>query len=322
MLREDTPLVLLQSVRERFGNCFATMDQLRQEKLPLSDRCYLPTDLAIRVLGENTRMELSAAASAGTLLAACYGWENTGRHLYCYDPDFARLMASQADGMEDGASLPVGILENLGSDCIYVKAPDVVANHFDGFFAWVDVDMQAKEHSLQFLFCYEDIQDTFAIRLYLDRGELVSSCLPAPEELVQRAVSAWEWEKPCAAALLVHGSLAPASLLRQMLLRALQLVLYLVSAEPEIRQDDAAQELGDAVILTVGTATGTQLRHHPGNGKNRRAHFRQGHWHRYWTGPKKDPSKRQMVLKWVAPVLVGAADQESVVIVTVGESKR
>jgi len=37
-----------------------------------------------------------------------------------------------------------------------------------------------------------------------------------------------------------------------------------------------------------------------------RPHVRRAHWHSYWTGPRKEPAKQKLVLKWIHPVLVGA----------------
>lgn len=45
-----------------------------------------------------------------------------------------------------------------------------------------------------------------------------------------------------------------------------------------------------------------------------RPHLRRGHWHHYWTGPKICPESRNLVLRWVAPVAVGGADENSPVV--------
>jgi hypothetical protein len=41
-------------------------------------------------------------------------------------------------------------------------------------------------------------------------------------------------------------------------------------------------------------------------GRTVRAHLRRAHWHHFWTGPRD--AERTLVLHWVAPILVGAAD--------------
>ncbi len=39
-----------------------------------------------------------------------------------------------------------------------------------------------------------------------------------------------------------------------------------------------------------------------------RPHVRRAHWHSYWTGPRKEPEKQKLILKWIPPVLVGVED--------------
>jgi len=43
-----------------------------------------------------------------------------------------------------------------------------------------------------------------------------------------------------------------------------------------------------------------------------RPHIRRAHWHSYWTGPRKDPERRRLILKWLHPMVVGTARDEDV----------
>jgi hypothetical protein len=36
-----------------------------------------------------------------------------------------------------------------------------------------------------------------------------------------------------------------------------------------------------------------------------RAHIRRAHWHSFWTGPRREPKQRQLVVKWLPPIPVG-----------------
>lgn len=38
--------------------------------------------------------------------------------------------------------------------------------------------------------------------------------------------------------------------------------------------------------------------------KQRKAHVRCAHWHRYWVGPRDDPSARKLIVKWIPPIFV------------------
>ena len=31
-------------------------------------------------------------------------------------------------------------------------------------------------------------------------------------------------------------------------------------------------------------------------------HVRKAHWHRFWTGPRKDPTQRKLIIRWIPPV--------------------
>jgi hypothetical protein len=39
-------------------------------------------------------------------------------------------------------------------------------------------------------------------------------------------------------------------------------------------------------------------------------HVRRAHWHSYWTGPRKEPKKRELIVKWMPPVPVGFTLEE------------
>lgn len=45
-----------------------------------------------------------------------------------------------------------------------------------------------------------------------------------------------------------------------------------------------------------------------GTGRTVVPHLRKAHWHHYWIGPKSDPTQRELVVRWVNPVLVGGKD--------------
>lgn len=45
-------------------------------------------------------------------------------------------------------------------------------------------------------------------------------------------------------------------------------------------------------------------------GRGKAPHLRRAHYHHYWTGPRKDPKKRKVILKWLDPILVNAGLQD------------
>lgn len=39
-----------------------------------------------------------------------------------------------------------------------------------------------------------------------------------------------------------------------------------------------------------------------------RPHWRRGHWHHYWTGPRSQPTERKIILHWLPPIPVGISE--------------
>jgi len=114
------------------------------------------------------------------------------------------------------------------------------------------------------------------------------------------------------------------------ILRAIQLLLYLISdnaeiedAPPQVRvvRDSSSPKIrrliqdkaGEVKAKNVGVRIGSTIRRtmsHGGSGENtgtgsgKRPHMRRGHWHNYWTGPMD--GERRLVLKWTAPTMIHA----------------
>lgn len=112
--------------------------------------------------------------------------------------------------------------------------------------------------------------------------------------------------------------------------KALSLVLYVCSDEAEIRDRDAPdwepafprpkvtkgqERLFPADrnrLVDVGRELGAMLREggvksEPGasTGRTVRPHMRRGHWHGFWTGPRKEHRDQQrFILKWLPPLFV------------------
>lgn len=107
----------------------------------------------------------------------------------------------------------------------------------------------------------------------------------------------------------------------------LMLVLYLSAGNAEIRRDPAhffrrTKKVADipreVEPFLVGEETGLRLMtlrraaassgHGPMGGHHRSpvTHLRRAHWHTYYTGPRKGGTKRKRLLKWIAPIVVGA----------------
>lgn len=256
--------------------------------------------------------------------------------MYAFDEALAQSLVFQAEDLSDTDVLPAQILERLPFPCFYIQAASVVANGYDGFFVWLE--RGGEDVRLRFLFTSSDTQSFLPGSVSLRREVPLVDCFPGAEEMAQEVIErAYRGDE--LALRLIAGTLpsdAPAgTFLQKMVLRAVQLVLYIVSTDAEIsapgkKKEPSVEGSGgnlensstsfEAEIYEVGVVVGTALRREAGaarggggGGKTgaKRAHVRRGHWHHYWIGPKKSPERR-LVLKWVNPVGVGGTENAAV----------
>lgn len=315
MLYDSSPCVFLDRIRKHFSFCLADLEKLCQKtEVPI-----VSADRAVMELADSGGFELSSAVYYAPALAACCNWKTNGSKIYDFDPELAGSLLSQVQRLSDGGSLPVDALRQLPDGCFYVRASGLLADDIDGCFVWRETDPASQGSVLQVVFLTSDLKEFLPGALYTDRGEAVQNCLPDAGILMGRLVAAADLNMSFAQACLFHPTIAPAARLHTMLLGVLQMLLYLISEEAEIAagkgEEAPAPAVGDVTMYTVGHSIGERLR--SVSETSRRAYFRQGHWHRYWTGPKKDPSKRRLILKWVAPVLVNGSNMETAEVLSV-----
>jgi hypothetical protein len=117
---------------------------------------------------------------------------------------------------------------------------------------------------------------------------------------------------------------------REVVTSVLSLLVYLCVDEPDLATIDVpaaahtpAQTrrhvpVADHHVIAAGWRLGADLaaarRHHAGpdgtaGGAAVTPHLRRAHWHHYWTGPRSDPERRRLELRFLAPTLVGTANE-------------
>lgn len=118
---------------------------------------------------------------------------------------------------------------------------------------------------------------------------------------------------------------------------AISLLLYILSAEADIKQNkkniviyadnlkilppverkvntnEVGYRIGESIRVSLKKKNEEELRRY-GDGvvfvdtvrqrNSYRPHIRKGHWHHHWTGPRNDPDKQQLIIKWHAPTSV------------------
>lgn len=121
---------------------------------------------------------------------------------------------------------------------------------------------------------------------------------------------------------------------------AIQLIAYLSIEEPQLTDSDLTKgtyrapsacskvrnKWSEVRIQDVGVKYGSDFRktytsqptneyENTGKRKSPIPHFRCAHWHKFWVGE----GRKQLVLKWIAPVFVGNGDNKNVIIHKVKE---
>ena len=87
------------------------------------------------------------------------------------------------------------------------------------------------------------------------------------------------------------------------------------AAANEVRTWDIGARLGPALR---GVRVATDTRGGPERESNRsapRPHWRRGHWHHFWVGPRSQPEKRRLVLRWLPPIPVGIPGLDAPVVI-------
>lgn len=242
-------------------------------------------------------------------------WRYTKR-IYRFDPDLYReLVATPMKG-----EIPVDVVQRIPEWTLYIEMQD--EDEVQGFFVSLDVSpMNPSQSELRFVFLTKKGSYT-TIPVPLAKGTIEESL----QSLVQDAESFGAGKD-----FLTELSADFDVMCKPLVEKAVSLLLYICSDEPDIRDRDAPdwgpnfprakfvrgkEKLfaADRVrTVEVGSEIGAQLREADSDtsdpsaptGRTVRSHLRRGHWHGFWTGPRKVNTDRQkFILKWLPPIFV------------------
>lgn len=283
------PVFLTTYFSKRFPGCYAQIDALRTKKVWPSI-----SDVAA-ILAEQYGLEISAAAHYAPEILACAVW-NVHKRVYAFDDSLAQSLTAASESSLK--NLPIAALEHLPLPCVYIQAPDRLAEGIDGFFAWI------SDSVLYMVFLFSNSRDCILGSLQIDSGKPFRECLQEDDSLLYTDIVA-AMHGDVAAARLFSGKIDVRmpfpNVIHNLVLRGVQLLLYLGAIGSEIEQRTDS-------VCVVGKNIGSKLRQ---SGETvRHSHVRQGHWHNYWIGPKN--GERKLVPKWVEPVIVGSDRELSV----------
>ncbi|MFQ8638717.1 MAG: AcrVA2 family anti-CRISPR protein [Acutalibacteraceae bacterium] len=326
------PLKAVKQWKQTIPGIYEHLDQLaglkQQGKLQWPDYCKLPIGAAMTFLMETGRFPLLNASSLAAEATACWMWRKN-KVIYSFDRDLADALIAQAADIKENDVLPADLLFQLPFPCIYIQAP--VLEGFDGFFAWIEYDINEGHSELRIQWITVDGGKSFPGILHIASGQTLKACKAHTARMIAQNVNAPSFSMPQDA---IDRVLEP-----------LQLILYLLSENAEVtsqagdtkktedKREAKSEEKADQAqpatsrqikdqykeirTNTVGVYIGAALRKSrkyntgtdssDGRGTPVRPHIRRGHWHHYWYGSK---GERRLKLKWTAPMVIHAEQGE------------
>lgn len=214
-------------------------------------------------------------------------------------------------------NIPTDVLHHLPEWSVYIETPGMSwrEKSLHGFWAHLEWDVNDGREELRLLLDADSGLLPYPLHLGGDLSEALKGFLA---EARRHGVVSGKDEAE------IHSDADGLS-------RLLSLVLYLCTDAPEI--DDSCHP-GNSPhrpqpkrvkggwklfpplaprVWSVGRETAVRLREAAQNsagtqdaaGRTVRAHLRRGHWHGYWTGPKKSDTPQKLCLRWLHPFIVG-----------------
>lgn len=221
--------------------------------------------------------------------------------------------------------IPIDVVVRLPEYAIYIQLPDWFFESLPGVvgtLVFYDFDYGTQLLELRFVLFFGE-GEVLQIIIPLEEGLSVSETLakltaPAVEYMRQKSMP----------------ETLPDEQYKKDVQSLVSLVLYLCSDKPEIDnlrqpgkvparpkpkkvkggmtlfppQQLTVWEVGRSLGQALRNAAAQKQEYAGGTHASPRAHVRRGHWHGYWTGPRK--GDRTFVLKWLHPMLVGMEKSE------------
>lgn len=286
------PLQILKRISAKYPDAWEIIETTRSERGRESsiwadptptwpDWCYIPMGYCLSIAGRTEKGLLGLVRDAA-LMSALAPWR-ISKEIFVFDNELANDLYDQP--LDE---LPMVVFEALPFPAIYIEAPDLGV---DGFFVSREFDPARKDTEIRLTFCNRDGQIWPEFVTY----DLASTLDEAVEKMDLSGIA-------------------------DLVKKAMQLVLYLCTSNPEAtpRQTPTKHPVGapkdsykEIRTWDVGARYGTAIRKykhtgktHAGSHSSKRPHYRRGHFHHFWKGPRN--GKRKLELIWVDPVLVNA----------------
>lgn len=320
------PLLLLREYSGQFPRAWRQIAQIRHSRGETldwwPDWCYCPIAASVAIISEGNLdapwMLERIYGNPPAIMSALAAWRIT-KGIYRIEPTlFQELWKMPLVG-----NLPVEVFYLLPEWCIYIETPGIVfaGNSIAGFFAYLEYDVNDGRHELRLELIGLDL-DSYSVILHLGDWDLKESMTRAFKEAYRcQHILDINIPEPIEAEI-NNGAKG--------LTPFLNLVLYICSVNADfgrsgkpnhpskgptrkgklqVANEPRTWEVGVRIGPAIKRASAT-TEAEPGDRTHAspRPHYRRAHWHHYWTGPRNDPQRRNLILKWLPPIPVGMTD--------------
>jgi hypothetical protein len=313
-MQHTIPVDLMRVMSEKYPNAWQDYAKFRARKgSPDFDDwpswCWVPLHAAYAIVSGGSSKVPDELLDDIPILGAVATWRQT-QGIYRIDIDLAEeLLEAPISG-----PIPSEVLFRLPEWCVYVELGEEFS-----FFANLDWDVGQQHAELAVVLLGNGKPVHLVAHLY-PKATIEEMVIGTEREIEDRGLGVLTDAVKSARGYVVNALRSVVSIL-----------LYLCSEQPDII-DHAGKRRKPGPPPPVSTATGPKffppanptqwdvgykvgavLRSHreaesirgEGTHASPRPHVRRAHWHSYWTGPRDDPKKQAIVLKWIHPLLVG-----------------
>ncbi len=311
----------LSNLSTHYPKCWQHLEHFRQSKgydLPdWPDWCYVPVAACYGIVSRGKVLYDFEKLMDVALMQALAGWRLT-QGIYRFDPEIYQELTSTSFS----GQMPNEILYSLPEWTVYIELQEDYAH---GVFATLEYDV--NDHHSELRLIYDTSAGIFPRQIHLV-GTLEEG-IQASIEYSNRHMGMSNLTANAMDKLTSVQDTAD-SLSRQ-IGSVVSLVLYLCSEKPDLETQEGSTirpsrpnpvktkkgyryfPAKKETIWQTGYRLGEFLRKSKedrlqdqgGTHASPAPHVRRAHWHTYWTGPLKDPEKKQPLLKWIPPTPVG-----------------
>lgn len=319
------PLELLNQISIKYPGCWDLIERIRNEQGKQTSEifvdkpavwkswCYIPIGICRSIItdifGNDNLMLASYDAS---LMATLAPWRQY-KEIFQFDEELVKDLQGEAEYTVN-MSVPSNIFLKLPYPAMFIQTEKE-----KGFFVSLENDPGRGDQELRFVFVDPSDKDTPYYPSYIafNNKETIGDQVKKMMTFLngQRSNDKLENE------------------LAKLLSTSFQLVLYLCTKQPdlrqtskpvkrsavihdsyrEIRQWDVGIRYGNAIRaytkkITDSGETDENSTGHQGSHAPKRPHIRRGHFHHYWVGSKSKPDERKQELIWLEPTFVNAGD--------------